>query len=118
MANEMKKKTQREVLAEILETAELTTEQREVLEKIIANLIKKSTHKSETKSKEHAELEAQIEEILSAEPNRIFTCGEIAKEIGNGVNTQRLTPRLANLVNLEKVIKTVEKRVNHYQWAE
>ena len=118
MANEMKKRTQREVLAEILETAELTEEQREVLEKIVANLIKKSTHKSTVKSQEHAELEEQVEEILSAEPNRIFTCGEVAKEIGNGMTTQKLTPRLASLVDCGKVIKTVEKRVNHYQWAE
>ena len=115
---EQKKRTQVEILEEMVETLEMTEEQTELIEKLITNIKKKNAQKSATKSKEHAELEEQIEEILSAEPNRIFTCGEIAKEIGNEVNTQRLTPRLANLVNLGKVIKTVEKRVNHYQWAE
>ena len=118
MANENKKRTQREVLEEILENAELTAEQREVLEKIVANIKKKNAQKTAIKSKEHAELEEKIEEIISAEPNRIFTCGEVAKALGEGFTTQKITPRLASLVESGKLVKTVEKRVNNYKWAE
>lgn len=113
---EQKKRTQVEILKEMLETLELSTEQGELLEKLITNIQKKNAHKSATKNKEHEELEEQIEEILSAEPNRIFTCGEIAKAIG--LNTQKLTHRLLALVESGKIEKTVEKRVNHYQWIE
>lgn len=118
MANENKKRTQREVLEEILANAELTAEQREVLEKIVANIKKKNAQKTATKSKEHTELEERIEKIISAEPNRIFTCAEVAKVLGEGLTTQKITPRLASLVESGKLVKTVEKRVNNYKWAE
>ena len=113
---ENKKRTQVEILKEMLETLDLTIEQSELLEKLIANIQKKNAHKSATKSKAHEELEEMIEDVLAAEPNRIFTCGEIAKVIGE--NTQKLTHRLLALVESGKVEKTVEKRVNHYQWVE
>lgn len=113
---EQKKRTQVEILEEMLETLDMTEEQTELIEKLVANIKKKNTQKSATKSKEHEELEEQIEEILSAEPNRIFTCAEIAKEMGS--STQKLTPRIKALVDLGKVEKTVEKRTNHYQWKE
>lgn len=115
---EQKKRTQVEILEEMVETLEMTEEQTELIEKLIANIKKKNAQKSATKSKEHEALEEKIEEILSAEPNRIFTCGEIAKEFGNGMSTQKLTPRIKALVDLGKVEKTVEKRTNHYQWKE
>ena len=113
---EQKKRTQVEILEEMLETLDMTEEQTELIEKLVVNIKKKNTQKSATKSKEHEKLEEQIEEILSAEPNRIFTCAEIAKEMGS--STQKLTPRLKALVDLGKVEKTVEKRTNHYQWKE
>ena len=114
---EQKKRTQVEILEEMLETLDMTEEeQTELIEKLVANIQKKNAQKSATKSKEHEELEEQIEEILSAEPNRIFTCAEIAKEMGS--STQKLTPRIKTLVDLGKVEKTVEKRTNHYQWKE
>lgn len=113
-----KKRTQIEVLGEIKELEVLTEEQREVLEKVIASIQKKNSYKSKTKNKEHEALEEKIEEVLSAEPNRIFTCAEVAKSIGDGLTTQKLTPRLASLVECGKITKTVEKKVNHYQWAE
>ena len=113
-----KKRTQIEVLAEIKEIEVLTDEQREVLDKVITNIKKKSTYKSKAKSKEYAEIEDKIVDILSAEPNRIFTCTEVVRAIGGEMNTQKLTPRLASLVAEGRVVKTVEKRVNHYSWAE
>lgn len=113
-----KKRTQVEVLGEIKELEVLTEEQREVLEKVITSIQKKNSYKSKTKNKEHEVLEEKIVEVLSAEPNRIFTCAEIAKSIGGGLTTQKLTPRLASLVAEGRVVKTVEKRVNHYSWAE
>ena len=113
-----KKRTQIEVLTEIIETVAVSDEQREVLEKVVASMRKKNSYKSATKSKEHIALEEKIAEVLSAEPNRIFTCAEVAKSIGDGMTTQKLTPRLASLVESGKVVKTVEKRTNHYKWAE
>lgn len=110
-----KKRTQVEVLTKILENADLTAEQREVLEKIVSNIKKKNSHKSATKNKEHEKLEEELLNIISAEPNRIFTCGELAKALNS--STQKLTPRLAALVEENKIVKTVEKRVNHYQLA-
>lgn len=112
-----KKRTQVEILKEMLETLELTSEQRELIEKLVTNIGKKNAHKTATKSKEHTELEEKIVAVMSAEPNRIFTCTEVVKAIGEGT-TQKLTPRLASLVECGKVTKTVEKRVNHYQWVE
>ena len=117
MANE-KKRTQVEVIEEIIATVDLTEEQSEVLGKVVAAIRKKNTYKSNAKNKEHAEIEERVESILSVEPNRIFTCAEVAKAYGEGMTTQKLTPRLASLVELGKVTKTVEKRVNHYKWAE
>lgn len=113
-----KKRTQVEVLGEIKALEVLTEEQREVLEKVITSIQKKNSYKSKTKNKEHEALEEKIVEVLSAEPNRIFTCAEVAKTIGGGLTTQKLTPRLASLVECGKIAKTVEKKVNHYQWAE
>lgn len=109
------KKTLKEMYEEIIANETLTKEQREFLKGRVALLDKKKGTSSAKKSEEHIELENQIMEIVENEPNRIFSCSELALILK--CSPQKLTPRLKSLVNEEKLELSKEKKTNVYKLA-
>lgn len=101
---EQKKKTQAEILTEILALA-LTDEQKELVEKIIASKTKKATEKKPTK--EQIEALAEADALYTAmEDGKWYSISELMKLIGSD-SCQKTTNRIVtlkgkNLVENEK----------------
>lgn len=113
---ENKKKTIREMYEEILANNTLTAEQKDFIQGRINALEKKKGTANAKKSDEHIELENAVMEVLENEPNRIFSCSELALALKT--SPQKLTPRLKSLVKDGKVTVAKEKRTNVYRLAE
>jgi DNA-binding transcriptional ArsR family regulator len=112
---EKTKKTQKELYAEIIANETLTEEQRDFLKGRVELLDKKKGSSNAKKSDEHIEIENSVMEVLENEPNRIFSCSELALILKT--SPQKLTPRLKALVEDGKVTVSKEKRTNVYKLA-
>lgn len=88
----------------------------------IALLAKKNAPNSKAKTKANAENEARktaILEVLTAEPNRLFTATEIVAVLNDPVNmtSQRVSSLLTAMVAEGTVEKSTEKRKSYYRLA-
>ena len=112
---EKTKKTQKELYAEIIANETLTEEQRDFLKSRVELLDKKKGSSNAKKSDEHIEIENQLMEIFENEPNRLFSCSEIALILK--LSPQKVAPRLKSLVDDCKVSVSKEKKANVYRLA-
>lgn len=108
-----KKITKKEMFARVIERVQDDAEMVAFLEHEIELLNRKATSKNNKVSEETKELMDTIIKIVTAEPDRIFKCGELAKMLDR--NPQKITPVLTKMVNAEIIEKIVDKRVNHYK---
>ena len=112
---EKNKKTLKEMYEEIIANETLTEEQREFLKSRVELLDKKKGSTNAKKSDEHIEIENQIIATFEKEPNRLFSCSEIALALN--LSPQKITPRLKALVADEKITVSKDKRANVYKLA-
>ena len=84
-------------------------------------LEKKNSYKSTKPTKTQIAnegLKAQIVEILSAEPNRLFTAGEVLKALDNEeLSGSKVTAMLTQLKNDGSVTRIEDKRKAYFQIA-
>ena len=86
--------------------AAISDELTEFANKAIAKLDEKNRKKRETTSPNQAaneDIKAQILENFAANPDRVYTCKEIADEFGT--STQKISALLKQLVDTGKVTK-------------
>lgn len=109
---EQKKKTQAEILTEILSLA-LTDEQKELVEKIIASKTKKATEKKPTKEQKEALAEADAL-YTAMESDKWYTVSELMKLIGLD-SCQKITNRVVALKDKGMVENTKQKGKSVYR---
>jgi predicted transcriptional regulator len=111
------KKDNFNAIVEVLEKAgkpELVT----VMKHEIELLEKKNSYKSSKPTKAQTEnegIKSQIMEVLSAEPNRLFTATEVVKAVNPELSNQRVSALLRQLVEAGSVAKTIDKRKSYFQ---
>lgn len=109
---DQKKKTQAEILTEMLSLA-LTDEQKELVEKIIASKTKKATEKKPTK--EQIEAVAEADALYTAmESDKWYTVSELMKLIGLD-SCQKITNRVVTLKDKGMVENTKQKGKSVYR---
>ena len=83
-------------------------------------LAKKNAYKSDKPTAAQVAnegIKTQIMEVLTAEPNRLFTATEVGKAVNPDLSNQRISALLRQLVEDGKVTKTVDKRKSYFQLA-
>lgn len=84
-------------------------------------LAKKNSYKSTKPTKTQIAnegLKAEIVEILSAEPNRLFTASEVLKALDNAeLSGSKVTSMLTQLKNDGVIVRTEDKRKAYFQIA-
>lgn len=109
---EQKKKTQAEILTEILALG-LTDEQKELIEKIIASKTKKATEKKPTK--EQIEALAEADALYTVmEDNKWYSISELMKLIGSD-SCQKTTNRIVTLKDKKLVENEKQKGKSVYR---
>ena len=127
MANtETKKVTKKEMFSMILAVKEVAENEKmvEFLNHEIELLDKKNgTNRKPTANQlENIEISKAVVEILSANPNKLYTATQVAKEvepvIGKEISNQRMSAILRSLGEEKgtgEVKKIVDKRVSYFQ---
>jgi len=84
-------------------------------------LAKKNSYKSTKPTKTQIAnegLKAEIVEILTAEPNRLFTASEVLKALDNAeLSGSKVTSMLTQLKNDGVIVRTEDKRKAYFQIA-
>lgn len=106
--------TQREALTFVIEKTELPTEVKEKLEHMLENLNKKKTGAKALTPTQKANIghKAVILEAMAAEPTRLFSISEMAKEFPftEELSGQRISALITQLKNAKLVERIEEKR--------
>ena len=114
------KKDNFEAIVKVLEDAG-RADLADVMRHEIELVVKKNAYKSTKPTKVQVAnegLKAQIVEILSAEPNRLFTASEVLKALDNAeLSGSKVTSMLTQLKNDGTVIRTEDKRKAFFQIA-
>lgn len=109
---EQKKKTQTEILTEML-ALKLTDEQKELVEKIIASKTKKATEKKPTK--EQIKALAEAEALYTAmEDGKWYSISELMKLVGSD-NCQKTINRIVTLKGKNLVENEKQKNKSFYR---
>jgi len=116
----MTKITKREMFEQI--KAHLTNEAEiAFIDHELELLAKKNSYKSTKPTKTQIAnegLKAQIVEILSAEPNRLFTASEVLKALNDGeLSGSKVTAMLTQLKNDGVIVRIEDKRKAYFQIA-
>lgn len=112
------KRTEKEILKEILELVKDNQEYSELLTKKIKNLEKKRVSKKELEKQElNKELATKALDFLTGQgSDKKFTAKEIGANVEelNNLTTQKITAILSILFADNKIKKEVIKKVTHY----
>lgn len=92
----------------------------EVMNHEMELLAKKNAYKSTKPTatqKANENIKVDILNVLTAEPNRLFTATEIVKAVNPELSNQRISALVNQLVDEGKVVKTVDKRKSYFSLA-
>lgn len=114
-----KKMTKREMFTKVLSFSEVQADPEIVkgIEHEIELLDRKNSpeRKMSKNALENISLKAEIMEILTKEPDRLFSVAEIQKAMTNEFSNQRVTNLLTKLKDEGKITRTEAKRKPFYQ---
>lgn len=117
----MEKMTNLKAVAYVLENCELPTDVREKMEKIQASFEKKSSGERKPTATQQANegIKDTILVFMEEQPNRLFTISELIKECADlaEFSNQKVSALITQLVSVNKVVKTVEKRKSYFKIA-
>ena len=118
-SSSVRKPTKRQMFEGLLKMPNLTQEQIDFINHEIDLLTKKNTGDKKPTATQLQNEALKISIAEGMEQNRLYSCTEIIKEIPAcaGLNPQKVSPLLNQMVEAEILTKTVEKRRSYFALA-
>ena len=111
-----RKPTKREMFNGLLAIPGLTQEQKDFINHEIELLNKKNSGDKKPTATQVANEALKVAIVEAMEPNRLYTVTEIIKEVPAcaGLNNQKVSPLMNQLVDAEVLTKTIDKRRSYF----
>ena len=111
-----RKPTKREMFNGLLAIPGLTQEQKDFINHEIELLNKKNSGDKKPTATQVANEALKVAIVEGMEPNRLYTVTEIIKEVPAcaGLNNQKVSPLMNQLVDAEVLTKTIDKRRSYF----
>lgn len=111
-----RKPTKREMFNGLLAIPGLTQEQKDFINHEIDLLNKKNSGEKKPTATQVANEALKVAIVEGMEPNRLYTVTEIIKEVPAcaGLNNQKVSPLMNQLVDAEVLTKTIDKRRSYF----
>lgn len=111
-----RKPTKREMFNGLLTIPGLTQEQKDFINHEIELLNKKNSGDKKPTATQVANEALKVAIVEGMEPNRLYTVTEIIKEVPAcaGLNNQKVSPLMNQMVEAEVLVKTIDKRRSYF----
>lgn len=115
--NSVRKPTKREMFTELLSLPGLSQEQIDFINHEIELLNKKNSGDKKPTATQVANEALKTAIFEGMEPNRLYTVTEVIKEVPAcaGLNNQKISPLMNQMVEAQVLTKTVEKRRSYFK---